>query len=313
MNALARAGDRTAALQHARTHERTVQEQLDVAVEPMILEAATRIRQQPAGHAPASPVATGLSIAVLPFLDISPDHDNEYFSDGITEELTTLLARVPGLRVVSRTAAFVLKGRSLDTREVGEQLRVEAFVEGSVRKVGDRIRVTAQLVDAATGYQRWSETYDRKLENVFGLQEELSRAIVAALPLGTDRSAAVVVRPSTSVLEAYTLYLRGRFHSVRRTPESFKVAIEYFEQAVELDPDYALAHGALAECWMLLGFEEFGELPPMAAMPTAKAAAQRALELDERLAQLRREADRSDPDAFAAAYRAFLTEMQNAL
>ncbi len=283
MEALAAAGDRAAALQHARAHERTVREELEVPVEAAVLQATERLRQAPV--AVPSTASAGLAVAVLPFLDISPDRGNEYFSDGMTEELTTLLARVPGLRVASRTAAFALKGKSLDAREVGERLRVELFVEGSVRKVGDRIRVIAQLVDAATGYQRWSETYERKLEDVFGLQEALSRSIVEALPLHPDRVSAVVVRPSTTVLEAYTLYLRGRFHSVRRTPESFKLAIEYFEQAVELDPGYALAHAALAECWMLLGFEEFGDVAAMAAMPTAKAAADRAVALDDRLAE----------------------------
>ena len=272
-------------LQHARAHERLVRQELEVAAEPDVLDAAERIRLQPAVPVGPPPAAIGPSVAVLPFLDISPDRDNEFFSDGITEELTNLLARVPGLQVASRTAAFALKGRSLGARDVGERLRVKAFVEGSVRKVGDRIRVTAQLVDAATGYQRWSETYERKLENVFVLQEELSRAIVGALPLGVEPSAAVVVRPSTTVLDAYTLYLKGRFHAVKRSPESMRVAIEYFEQAVELDPGYALAHAALAECWMLLGFEEFGDVPPLAAMPTAKAAAKRALELDAHLAE----------------------------
>ena len=283
MEALAAAGDRAAALQHARAHERSVREELEVGAEPMVLEAAERIRLPPA--APPAPSPCGPSVAVLPFLDISPDHDHEYFSDGMTEELTNLLARVPGLRVASRTGAFALKGRSSAPDEVGARLRVEAFVEGSVRKVGDRIRVAAQLVDVATGYQRWSGTFDRTLENVFGLQEELSRAIVAALPLGAEGSPALAVRPSTQVLEAYTRYLRGRFHALRRTPTSFRLAIEYFEQAVELDPAYALAHAALAECWMLLGFEEFGDMPPLAAMPTARAAAERALALDERLAE----------------------------
>lgn len=284
MTALAAAGDRAGALQHAHTHERLLREELDVPPEAAVLDAAERLRQPPAAAAGTAAQPTSPSIAVLPFLDISPDRDNEYFSDGITEELTHLLARVPGLRVASRTAAFALKGRSVDPREVGERLRAEAFVEGSVRKVGDRIRVTAQLVDVATGYQRWSATYERKLENIFALQEELSRSIADALPLGAQH-AALTVRPSTTVLDAYTLYLRGRFHAVRRTPESFKVAIEYFEQAVELDPGYALAHAALAECWMLLGFEEFGELPPLAAMPTAKASAERSLALDDRLAE----------------------------
>ena len=283
MEALAATGDRAAALQHARAHERSVREELEVGVEPIVLEATERIRL-PLAVAPATSPG-GPSLAVLPFLDISPDHDHEYFSDGMTEELTNLLARVPGLRVACRTGAFALKGRNATPEEVGVRLRVEAFVEGSVRKVGDRIRVAAQLVDVATGYQRWSGTFDRTLENVFGLQEELSRAIVAALPLGAESSPALAVRPSTQVLEAYTLYLRGRYHALRRTPDSFRLAIEYFEQAVELDPGYALAHASLAECWMLMGFEEFGDLPPRVAMPTARAAADRALALDERLAE----------------------------
>ncbi|MBA3316946.1 MAG: tetratricopeptide repeat protein [Gemmatimonadales bacterium] len=285
MEAAAATGDRAGALQLARTHERLMRDELDAPAERAVLEAAERIRASSACPPAAAPKAAGPSVAVLPFVNMSPEQENEYFSDGMTEELTNVLSQVPGLRVASRTSAFTFKGKSVAATEIGDRLKVGALVEGSVRKVGDRIRVTAQLVDTATGYQRWSETYDRKLENVFALQEELARAIVSALPLGLAGLVTPTVRPSTSVLDAYTYYLRGRFHSLKRSVAGLTLGIEYLEQATELDPEYALAHAGLAEGWSLRGFEEFGDLPPLVAMPRAKLAVARALELDDRLAE----------------------------
>lgn len=284
MEAAAAAGDRAGALQFARTHERLMRAELDASAEGAVLEAAERIRAS-SGCAPAAPKPAGPSVAVLPFVNMSPERENEYFSDGMTEELTNVLSRVPGLRVASRTSAFTFKGKSVDATEIGDRLKVGALVEGSVRKVGDRIRVTAQLVDTETGYQRWSETYERKLENVFALQEELARAIVSTLPLGLAGLVTPTVRPSTAVLDAYTYYLRGRFHALKRSVDGLTLGIEYLEQATELDPEYALAHAGLAECWVLRGFEEFGDLPPLIAMPRAKLAVGRALEIDTRLAE----------------------------
>jgi len=174
----------------------------------------------------------------------------------------------------------------VDAREVGQLLKVGAVLEGSVRRAGDRVRVSAQLVSAADGYQLWSDSYDRKLADVFALQEELTQAIVGSLPLGaTAGRQRVVVQPSTVTAETYTLYLRGRFEALKRSAPGLTAGIGYFEKAVERDPGYALAHAGLAECWLLRGFEEFGDLAPLEAIPRAKAAARRALELDHDLAE----------------------------
>jgi TolB-like protein/Tfp pilus assembly protein PilF len=235
----------------------------------------------------AGPVAgERISIAVLPFINLSPDRENEYFSDGMTEELTTALMRVPGLRVASRSSAFAFKGKDLAARTIGQRLNVDSLVEGTVRKVGTRIRLTAQLVDAAAGFQRWSEAYDRTLEDVFAVQDELARAIAGTLANKLVGSASdPLIKPSTGSLEAYTLYLRGRYVANRRTVEGLRAGIEYLGQAIAHDPAYAAAHAQLAGCWALRGFEEFGDLPPSEAMPEAKAAASRALEIDPLLAE----------------------------
>jgi tetratricopeptide (TPR) repeat protein len=174
----------------------------------------------------------------------------------------------------------------MDARQIGERLGVRTLIEGSVRKVGSRIRLTAQLVDAADGYQIWSQTYERTLDNVFLLQQELARAIVGALPLpAVESRAEPSIRPPTGVLEAYTLYLRGLYFTRKRTVDGFRTAIEYFEQAIEKDPQYALAFAGLAQCYALLAFDEWGGLTAAIGMPKAKAAAERALELDPTLAE----------------------------
>jgi len=221
------------------------------------------------------------AIAVLPFVNLSPERENEYFSDGMTEEIINALTRVKGLRVAARTSCFAFKGKDLDAQTIAGRLKVRSLVEGSVRKVGNRIRLTAVLVDAADGYQRWSQTYERTMNDVFALQEELAQAIVSALPLPTRESVgARLVKPVTENLEAYTLYMRGRYFANKRTGDDLRVATEYFEQAIELDPSSAPAHSGLAACLSLRGFEEFGDLPPREAMPQAKAAALKAIDLD---------------------------------
>jgi len=221
------------------------------------------------------------AIAVLPFANLSPDQENEYFSDGMSEEIINALAHVTGLRVAARSSSFALKGKDLDAQTIAQRLKVSSLVEGSVRKVGNRIRLTAQLVDAADGYQRWSQTYERTLNDVFALQEELAQAIVRALPLATGEPVDTrLVKPGTSNLEAYTLYMRGRYFANKRTGDDLRLAVGYFEQAIERDPVWAPAHTGLAASWSLRGFEEFGDLPPREAMPKGKAAALRAIDLD---------------------------------
>jgi TolB-like protein/Flp pilus assembly protein TadD len=277
VESVAAAGDRAGALRAAQSHQALLRQELDTGPTTLFQEAVERVR---AGVTPHPTSRATASIAVLPFLNLTPERENEYFSDGITEELTNALARLPGLRVVSRTSAFTFKGRVVDAREIGEQLGVKVLVEGSVRKVGDRIRLTAQLVNAADGYHLWSDTYERTLTDVFQLQEQLATTIARELPLGRSANLPAMTRSGTHVVEAYTLYLRGRYFAQRRTVDGLRVALEYFEQATERDPSYALAYAGIAECWCLLGFEEFGDVPPHEAMPRAKAAADRALAID---------------------------------
>jgi TolB-like protein len=235
----------------------------------------------PSGSEWGSALLERHGIAVMPFVNMTPEKENEYFSDGMTEEIINALTQVKGLRVAARTSCFAFKGKDLDAQTIGQRLKVSSLVEGSIRKVGDRIRLTAQLVDAADGYQRWSQTYERTMNDVFALQEELAQAIVSALPLTTGESVDTrLVKPVTQNLEAYTLYMRGRYFLNKRTVDDLRVATEYFEQAIELDPASAPVHSGLAACLSLRGFEEFGDLSPRKAMPQAKAAALRAIDLD---------------------------------
>ena len=230
--------------------------------------------------------ADELSIAVLPFANLSADKETEYFSDGMTEEIINALSQVPGLRVVARTSAFAFKGKDIDVRDIGERLNVRTLVEGSVRKAGDRIRITAQLVNAADGYHLWSSTYDRTLADIFAVQDELARSIAGALQrkVGRIEGGSLVGRP-TDNLAAYTVYLRGQYAWNKRTPEGYRAAIEEFERAAALDPQFALPHAGIAYCHAMLGFDEIGVVPPSEAMPKARAAAERALELDPLLPQ----------------------------
>ncbi|MFN2566009.1 MAG: protein kinase [Gemmatimonadaceae bacterium] len=224
------------------------------------------------------------SIAVLPFVNMSADQENEYFSDGMTEELINELAQVEGLRVPSRTSAFRFKGKQQDIRTIADSLGVSAVLEGSVRRAGNRLKVTAQLINAADGYHLWSETYERETRDVFAIQEEIAEAIVRTLKVkltGADR--ARLVRQDTPDPEAYNLYLKGRYHWNRRTEEALKTAIPYFEQAIAEDRTFALAHAGLGDSYTLL--VRYGALPPREGMPKAKAAALAALAIDSALAE----------------------------
>lgn len=190
------------------------------------------------------------SIAVLPFADMSPDHDQEYFSDGLTEELLNLLAKVTDLHVASRTSAFSFKGRQEDIREIAEKLSVRHVLEGSVRKAGDQLRITAQLIKAQDGYHLWSETYDRSIENVFAVQDEIARSVVDSLKLQLLGEAPVVRETSS---EAYNLYLQALYLKKQRTADSLNLAIDYLERAVDIDSEYAPAWALLSEVYALRG------------------------------------------------------------
>src|SRR5256714_12180511 len=236
-----------------------------------------------AGRAPAAPTApAGPSVAVLPFVNMSAAKNDEYFSDGITEEVINALANVDGLRVVSRTSAFVYKNKNLSVRQIGEELAVATVLEGSVRGEGNALRLTAQLINAAEGDHLWSKTYDRELKNVFAVENELATAIADALrPRFLKQSSLVPMTTGSS--EAHDLYLKGRHFWTKRTPEDLKEAMALFEKAIVLDPAYALAHAGLSDCYLLLG--EYTSARPAEILPKARPHAYRALELDGALAE----------------------------
>ena len=223
------------------------------------------------------------SLAVLPFVNMSRDKEDEYFSDGITEEVINALANVEGLHVVSRTSAFAFKGRNVSVRSIGEELAVATVLEGSVRREGSALRITAQLVNAADGFHLWSQTYDRELRNVFAVEDELARSIVQALRPRLVKASSPLVRQATASIEAHDLYLQGRHFWNKRTEQGLKRAIDLFQQAVDLDPSYALAHVGLADSNSLL--IEYGKARLADAVPKAKAHAEKALELDHDLAE----------------------------
>jgi serine/threonine protein kinase/Flp pilus assembly protein TadD len=229
------------------------------------------------------PPQRGASVAVLPFVNMSSDQENEYFSDGLAEELINVLSKVEGLRVASRTSAFAFKGKNEDVRRIGEQLGVRTVLQGSVRKSGNRLRITAQLGNVADGYQLWSETYNRQLEDVFAIQEEIAQNIARALQvILTEKDKRALERPPTADVRAYDYYLRGRqlFHQLRR--KSLELAVQMFRRAIELDPKYARAHAGLADCYSLLytNWHADGD-----TLVQADAASKKALELDAGLAE----------------------------
>ncbi|MGH7535454.1 MAG: protein kinase domain-containing protein, partial [Gemmatimonadales bacterium] len=224
------------------------------------------------------------AIAVLPFVNASADPDNEYFSDGMTDELITALTKVEGLHVASRTSAFALKGLREDVRALGARLGVSTVLEGSVRRAGSRLRVSVQLTSVTDGRTLWSERFDRETADIFAIQDEIARTIVETLrsTLLRDIGDAPPVRYTANV-RAYHLYLKGRFHWNRRTQEGIAEGIRYFEQAITEDPGYALAYTGLADSYALQ--VDYRGAPVREGMERARAEARRAIELDESLAE----------------------------
>jgi serine/threonine-protein kinase len=230
------------------------------------------------------------SIAVLPFANLSADKEQEYFCDGMAEEIINALTQLEGLHVVARTSAFSFRGKKVDVREIGRRLNVGAVLAGSVRKAGAKLRITAQLVNVADGYHLWSERYDREMgesccpEDIFCIQDEISLAIVGKLKvklLGGEKTR--ILKRHTNDLDAYNFYLKGRYFWGKRTEESLKKGIEYFNQAIEEDPNYALAHAGLADSYITL--QDYSFLPPKPLLQKAKAAAKKALDIDATLAE----------------------------
>ncbi len=225
------------------------------------------------------------SIAVLPFMNISADQDNEYFSDGITEEIINALTKVEGLKVTSRTSSFAFKGKNIDVREIGNRLNVSTVLEGSVRKFGNKVRITAQLINTTDGYHLWSEVYDRSLEDIFMIQDEISKQIAERFIIKTKEEITqkTLVKAHTRNVDVYSLYLKGLYHFNKWTHNEFQTAIKYFEEAIQKEPSFALPYSGLANCYTVLS--AMGRMPSDVANAKAKELAIKSLELDDSLAE----------------------------
>ena len=236
---------------------------------PARTEAATAIPQK--------------SIAVLPLVNESGDPKDEYFSDGLSEELIAALAQISGLKVIGRSSSFRFKDGKEEPKTIGEKLGVSTLLEGTVRKQGDRVRIVAELVNAADGIALWTRTFDRELKDIFAVQEEIARAVAESLKVtllgSNDRSAE---RAAPNSVEAHNAYLQGHFHFQRRNLEDFRKAVSYFDQAIRLDPDYALAYAERSEAWSFIG-DLTGQRAT--AWPTAKSDAEKAVAIAPALAE----------------------------
>ncbi len=247
-----------------------------------------RTGTNPSG-APVTPSAarTIPSIAVLPFADMSPKKDQDYFCEGMAEEIINALTNLEGLHVSARTSSFKFKGQALDATEIGAQLKVGSILEGSVRKAGDRLRITAQLITGGDGFHLWSERYDRDMEDVFAVQDDIARMVVEKLRVKLlDIADAPLVKRPTDDLEAYNLYLQGRYYWSRRYKGFFDKAVACFEQAIAQDPSCAPAHAGLADGYAVLGL--YGFMSPAEARARALPAAQKAIDLDDSLDEAHR-------------------------
>jgi serine/threonine-protein kinase len=226
------------------------------------------------------------SIAVLPFVDMSPQKDQEYFCDGMTEALINRLSNVQELRVPARTSAFFFKGKKGDVREVGNKLNVQTVLEGSVQKSGNRLRITVQLINVSDGYHLWSEKYDRELKDIFAIQDEITLAIMQKLKMHLlSEERAVLMTRYTDNIEAYNLYSKGRYFWNKRTVDAMESSIKYFRQAAKEDPKYALAYVGIADAYIMLAYTGLGAMNPQQAYPQARQAILKALEIDKTLAE----------------------------
>lgn len=224
------------------------------------------------------------SIAVLPFVNMSADPEQDYFCDGLAEELINSLTKIKDTKVVARTSAFAFKGQTIDVREIGRKLDVEKVLEGSVRKSGNKLRITAQLINVADGYHLWSEKFDREMEDIFAIQDEISLAIVDNLKVKLlKKEEEALLKRYTEDPEAYNLYLKGIYFLRMYTAEGFQEAIKYFELTLQKDPDYALAYYGLSEVFYAISY--WGNVPPHEAYPKAKEFAKKAIEMDEEIGE----------------------------
>ena len=240
--------------------------------------AATEERSQP-GEQRKEKIR---SIAVLPFADLSAESDQEHFSDGVAEEILNALSKVAGLHVPARTSCFAFRGATLDAREIGKRLGVEALLDGSIRRAGKRVRISVQLVDANNGYQLWSERFDREIEDIFAIQDEIARSVLESLGLAlTEREEFRFLKPSTTNIEAYEFYLRGRKLYHKWTRQSVEFARQMFERAVKIDPDFAVAWAGLANAYVDL----FRWSRKPRDLEEAKRASENALKLNPNSAE----------------------------
>ena len=225
------------------------------------------------------------SIAVLPFANLSNEADNEYFSDGLAEEIRNQLARTHGLRVAARSSSFAFKGRHEDVREIGRRLNVASVLEGGVRRQASTVRIDVQLVNAVDGYQVWAETFERRLDDIFKLQTEVACAVIAAVRPRAAATERPPAEPTTGSFDAYNLYLLGRHYFHKRTEASLRRAMDCFRQAIDRDPDYALAYSGLADAYTLASTGYYGEIATAESIANALPAALKALELAPALAE----------------------------
>jgi TolB-like protein len=222
------------------------------------------------------------SVAVLPFRNLSSDRENEYFSDGVTEEIINALTKVEGLKVIARSSTFMFKGQEVDPREVGSQLNVAYILEGSVRKYGNQVRVSAQLIKAWDGFHVFSEVYNEELKDIFQVQDDISNKIVRKYTenVGHPESKKILVSSSTKNMEAYELYLKGRYNLSKGSLEASQTAIRYFEAAIGKDRDFVLPYAGLAACFTYLGGS--GMMDTAHAFKQAKDYANKANLIDEK-------------------------------
>jgi serine/threonine-protein kinase len=282
MRALAAAGDWTGASQHANEHARRLRVDLDLDPDPEVVALAEQLRAAAVNRQSAPGHARTVSVAVLPFRNLSTDPENACFADGITEDVIAHLAKVRALKVISPTSVMQLKDRRLRLKEIARTLGAAKLLEGSVRRSGDRIRIVAQLIDVDTDQRIWAETYDRQVTDIFSIQTEVALQIAAALEaeMSPDERLRVQREPTKDVL-AYQIFLQGRQWLGNYTVESMTRAIEYFDRAIARDPEFALAYANLAMAYAELG--EIGVMPPEIAYRHAGDAAATSLRLDPEL------------------------------
>jgi serine/threonine-protein kinase len=283
MLALDAAGDRAAAIQHASDHARRLRAELDLDPDAEVAALAKQLRSAPPRRQPAPTVsARSPSVAVLPFLNLSADAGTEYFADGITEDVIAHLSKIRALKVISRTSVMPFKQRQQSLKEIGTTLGATTLLDGSVRHVGDRVRIVAKLIDVASDQHLWAETYDREVTDIFAIQTDVALQIAAALKaeLSPHEQARVRKEP-TKDLHAYQLFLQGREWFIKYTPEAYVRAIEYFDRAIARDPSFALAYANLAMAYTESA--EVGAMDPDVAYGRAAKAAESALGLDPEL------------------------------